>query len=230
MSTPQNPRLAVRFEMTAFIASEESRPIEMPTQATACHRLRRPGLRRRLSTTIGRRAAVGVGTLELRRVDIAGDCRVAFRYACRKAQRRSGHQGVAMAGMGNDGAWHAGDDKAGLGLRADGPGVGARAAAVYALVAHRLSTFYDHGHWITQAQGAALCSEWLMRSKQTLSLAERKHLADLSDQVATQIRDSLSREAGLFTAHELMESLDPRYVSELGASIMEECVRVLKAG
>lgn len=118
-----------------------------------------------------------------------------------------------MAGMGND-----------------GPGIGACAAAVYALVAHRLSTFYDHGHWITQAQGAALCSEWLMRAKQTLPLAERKRISDLSDRVATQIRDSLSREAGLFTAHELMESLDPQYVSELGASIMEECVRVLETG
>ncbi|MDP5239898.1 hypothetical protein Q9Q94_10160 [Uliginosibacterium sp. 31-16] len=109
------------------------------------------------------------------------------------------------------------------------PEVGIRAAAIYALVAHRLEAFYDHAHWITQAQGAALCNDWLMRSKQRLSLSERRHLSDLSDQVATQIRNGLSREAGLYTAHELMESLDPRHVSELGASIMEECVRVLKA-
>jgi hypothetical protein len=106
--------------------------------------------------------------------------------------------------------------------------VGTRVAAIYALVAHRLSTFYEHDHWITQAQGAALCTDWLMRSKKTLSQAERKQLSDLSDQVATQIKDTLSREAGLYTAHELMESLDPRYVSELGASIMDECLRVLK--
>ncbi|WP_417067137.1 hypothetical protein [Niveibacterium terrae] len=106
--------------------------------------------------------------------------------------------------------------------------VGARVAAIYALVAHRLSAFYDHDHWITQAQGAALCNDWLMRSKKTLSQTERKQLSDLSEQIATQIRDSLSREAGLYTAHELMESLDPRYVSELGASIMDECLRVLK--
>jgi len=110
----------------------------------------------------------------------------------------------------------------------DEPGVGSSAAAIYALVAHRLSAFYEHGYWITQAQGAALCSEWFMRSKQSMSLNERKRLSDLSDQVATQIKDTLSREAGLYTTHELMESLDPRYVSELGASIMDECVRILK--
>ena len=108
------------------------------------------------------------------------------------------------------------------------PGVGTRAATIYALVAHRLQAFYDHEHWITQAQGAALCNEWLMRTRQSLPLKERRLLSDLSEQVAVQIRDSLSREAGLYTAFELMESLDPRYISELGVSIMEECVRVLK--
>jgi len=107
-------------------------------------------------------------------------------------------------------------------------GVGTSAAIIYALVAHRLEAFYDHDYWITQAQGATLSSEWLARSKQTLPLAERKRLANLSDQVATQIKEGLSREAGLYAAHELMESLDPRYVSEFGASVMEECVRVLQ--
>lgn len=108
------------------------------------------------------------------------------------------------------------------------PGVGARAATIYALVAHRLAAFYDHGYWITQDQGATLCGEWLMRSKQRMPMKERRQLSDLSDQLATQIKSSLSREAGLYTAHELMESLDPRHISELGASIMEECVRILK--
>ena len=107
-------------------------------------------------------------------------------------------------------------------------GVGLRVAAIYALVAHRLQAFYDHEHWMTQAQGAALCIEWLVRSKRSLPLAERKHLSDLSDQIASQIRSTLTREAGLYAAHELMESLDPRYVSEFGASIMDECVRALK--
>lgn len=108
------------------------------------------------------------------------------------------------------------------------PDLGRRAAAVYALVAHRLDAFYEHGYWLTQAQAATLCSEWLQRAQQSLPLAERQHLADLSARIATQIKDSLSREAGLYTTHELMESLDPRYVSELGATIMEECVRALQ--
>ena len=111
----------------------------------------------------------------------------------------------------------------------DEPGFGASAATVYALVAHRLAAFYDDGYWITQAQGATLCSEWLMRSKRSMPMAERRRLSDLSDQLALQIKESLSREAGLYTAHELMESLDPRHVSEVGASVMDECVRVLKS-
>lgn len=108
------------------------------------------------------------------------------------------------------------------------PGPGIRAAAIFALVAHRLDAFFEHEHWLSQAQASALCQDWLLRSKQSLSLAERKHLADLSDELAGQIRDSLSREAGLFTAHELMEALDPRHVSELGESVMDECVRLLE--
>lgn len=106
---------------------------------------------------------------------------------------------------------------------------GPRAAALYALVAHRLDAFYEHDRRITPAQGAELCQEWLARAKLSLPLAERRMLSDLSEQVATRIEGSLSREAGLYTAHELMESLDPRYVSELGASVMDECVRVLKS-
>ena len=108
------------------------------------------------------------------------------------------------------------------------PTVGTSAAVIYALVAHRLSTYYDQAYWFTQAQAASLCTEWMMRSNKVMSLAERKRLSDLSDQVASQIRDTLSREAGLFTAHELMESLDPGYISEIGASIMDECVRALQ--
>lgn len=111
----------------------------------------------------------------------------------------------------------------------DLPDTGQRAAAIYALVAHRLDAYYEHGHWMTPAQGASLCNDWLMRSNLSLSLKDRKQLDELSEAITTQIRDSLSREAGLYTAHELMESLDPRHVSELGDSIMEECVRLLKS-
>jgi len=104
---------------------------------------------------------------------------------------------------------------------------GERIALVYALAAERLTLFYEHDQWLTEAQGASLAADWLARSKRSLPLAERKLLSSLGDQLARQIASSLSREAGLFTAHEMMESLDPRYHSELGMSLMEECERLL---
>lgn len=104
---------------------------------------------------------------------------------------------------------------------------GERIALVYALAAERLTLFYEHDQWLTEAQGASLAADWLARSKRSLPLAERKLLSSLGDQLARQIASSLSREAGLFTAHEMMESLDPRYYSELGMSLMEECERLL---
>jgi hypothetical protein len=104
---------------------------------------------------------------------------------------------------------------------------GARIALIYALVAERLATFYEHGQWLTEAQGSSLAADWLMRSKRTMPLSERRLLSGLSDQMARQIASSLSREAGLYTAHEMMESLDPNFHSELGLSLMEECERLL---
>ena len=106
---------------------------------------------------------------------------------------------------------------------------GARIALIFALVAEWLSVFYEHAQWLTEAQGASLAAEWLARSKRDLPLRERKRLSALSDQVARQIEGSLSREAGLFTAHEMMESLDANYHSgsEIAQSLMLECERVL---
>ncbi|NMG74884.1 hypothetical protein [Aromatoleum diolicum] len=104
---------------------------------------------------------------------------------------------------------------------------GARVALIYALVAERLSTYYEHDQWLTEAQGASLCADWLSRSKRSLPLADRKHLSALSDQLARQIAESLSREAGLYTAHEMMESLDPNHDSDIGRSLMVECQRFL---
>ena len=104
---------------------------------------------------------------------------------------------------------------------------GVLAALIFALVAERLSVYYEHGQWFTRAQGATLAADWLARSKRKLPLAQRQHLSDLSDQLARQIAESTSREAGLYVSHELQEALDPRYHSELGESIMAECVRIL---
>ena len=54
----------------------------------------------------------------------------------------------------------------------------------------------------------------------------RKHLSELSDQLARQIAATISREAGLYLSHEMQESLDTRYQSEIGQSIMVECERI----
>ena len=104
---------------------------------------------------------------------------------------------------------------------------GARVALIFALVAERLSTYYEHGQWLTIAQGASLSNEWLARTGRKLTLEERKNLSAVSDQLAREIAAPLSREAGLYTAHEMMESLDSNYHSDLGQTLMKECERVL---
>ncbi len=104
---------------------------------------------------------------------------------------------------------------------------GARIALIFALVAERLSVFYEHEQWLTEAQGASLAAEWLARTKRDLPVKERKQLSALSDQLAREIAASLSREAGIYTAHEMMESLDANYHSEIGLSLMMEGERVL---
>jgi hypothetical protein len=105
-------------------------------------------------------------------------------------------------------------------------------ALLFALVAERLSTYYEHHVWITLAQGATLAADWLARSKHHLPNIQRKHLSGLSDQLARQIADSVSREAGLHIAHEMMEALDQRYPcypSDIGQSLRDECDRLLDA-
>lgn len=104
---------------------------------------------------------------------------------------------------------------------------GVRIALMFALVAERLSIFYAHDQWLREAQGATLAAEWLARSKRQLPLTERKRLSDLSDRLARRIAATLSREAGLYTAHEMMESLTTDTLSEPAQSLMLECERLL---
>lgn len=104
----------------------------------------------------------------------------------------------------------------------------ARKSLLFALAAERLSAFYEHGQWLTEAQGASLAQLWLSRHKAQLSLAERRLLSDLSDQLARQIAGSLSREAGLYTVHEMMEALDPNHQSEIAFDLRDECERLLR--
>ncbi|MBK7415481.1 MAG: hypothetical protein IPJ38_10610 [Dechloromonas sp.] len=107
---------------------------------------------------------------------------------------------------------------------------GLRVALIFALAAERLSAYYEHHQWLTEAQGASLAADWLRRSKLTIEFKERRQLSALSDQFARLIAATLSREAGLYTAHEMMESLDPNYHSELAETLMMECEKLLDDG
>ena len=107
---------------------------------------------------------------------------------------------------------------------------GMRIALIFALAAERLTAFYEYGQWLTEAQGASLAADWLTRSKNKMPLAERRQLSALSDQLARQVESSLSREAGMYTAHDMMESLDPNHHSEIAESLMVECERLLDEG
>lgn len=104
---------------------------------------------------------------------------------------------------------------------------GTRVALIFALAAERLTIYYEHGQWLTEAQGATLAADWLARSKRNLGHADRRKLSGLSDQLARQIAGTLSREAGLYTAHEMTEALDPNYHSEIAETFMAECERLL---
>ena len=104
---------------------------------------------------------------------------------------------------------------------------GIRLALIFALAAERLTLYYEHGKWLTDAQATSLAADWLARSKRQLAVEERRRLAALSDRLARQIEGSVSREAGLFISHEMNEALDPNHQSELALSLMAECERLL---
>jgi len=104
---------------------------------------------------------------------------------------------------------------------------GLRVALIFALAAHRLSAHYEHALWLTDAQATSLAADWLARSRNALPLAERRQLAALSDQFARRIAATLSREAGLYTAHEMMEALDPNHCSELAQTMLSACEGLL---
>lgn len=104
---------------------------------------------------------------------------------------------------------------------------GMRAGLLFALAAERLTLYFEHDAWITEAQGASLAADWLARSQRSLPLAERRRLSALSDILARRLQGSVSRAAGLHIAHEMMEALEPRHTSELTESLMAECERLL---
>ncbi len=103
-----------------------------------------------------------------------------------------------------------------------------RKALLFALTAQRLSNYYEHDQWMTVSQGVSLAADWLSRSKLQLSLPERRTLSELSDDLARHLAATLSHQAGQYTAHEMMEALDPRYQSQVAEDLMQECERLLQ--
>lgn len=103
-------------------------------------------------------------------------------------------------------------------------------ALLFALATEALCAHYDHGHWPTEAQLASLAQQWLARQQLQLDLADRRRLAGMADLLARQLAASLSREAGLHTAHEMRESLDPRYNSPLARTVLYTCEQWLAGG
>ena len=104
----------------------------------------------------------------------------------------------------------------------------ARRNLLFALTAERLSAYYEHSQWMTIAQGSSLAAQWLSRAKLDLPHAERRRLSELSDDFARHLAATLSPQAGQYTAHEMMESLDPRYRSKVAFDMLDECERLLR--
>ena len=99
---------------------------------------------------------------------------------------------------------------------------------LFALTAERLTAYYEHDQWMTIAQGSSLAAQWLARAKLDLPLADRRRLSELSDELARHLAATLSHQAGQYTAHEMMESLDPRYRSKVAFELLDECERLLR--
>jgi hypothetical protein len=102
-----------------------------------------------------------------------------------------------------------------------------RKALLFALTAERLSNYYEHDQWMTIPQGATVAGLWLSRNKLTLPLPDRRLLSELSDDFARMLAATLTHQAGQYTAHEMMEALDPRYSSQVAEDLMAECDRIL---
>jgi hypothetical protein len=109
--------------------------------------------------------------------------------------------------------------------------VGQQAAIVFALVGHQLTAFYNEGCFFNASQGASLAAEWLARSKKkTMPLSERNRLSATALDVARQTTQTVTPETGRLIAHEVMESLDVRYRSDVADQIMNLCVSQIDVG
>lgn len=106
-----------------------------------------------------------------------------------------------------------------------------RTRLLFALTAERLSAYYEYAAWMTDTQAVQLTSLWLTRTRVALTLAEKREFALMSDAFARELAESVSREAGLFISHELMQALDPDYQSAIAIDVMNDCdARLREAG
>ncbi|HTJ92170.1 MAG TPA: hypothetical protein VL424_03550 [Pararobbsia sp.] len=102
---------------------------------------------------------------------------------------------------------------------------------MFALTAERLAAYYEYAAWMTDAQAVQLTNLWLTRTRVVLTLGEKRQFAQMSDAFARELAQSVSREAGLFISHELMQALDPDYQSAIAIDVMNDCdARVRDAG
>ncbi len=103
----------------------------------------------------------------------------------------------------------------------------ARKALLFALTSERLSVYYEHGQWPKDATATDTANVWLMRQGLVAPGKLIRSIAALSDTFAKTLAETLSREAGLYTAHEMNQSLDPNYQSPVAMDLLEECERLL---
>lgn len=106
---------------------------------------------------------------------------------------------------------------------------GVAIALIFAGTAQHLNAWYERGNWLSIGQLVRAMGDWQQRRGTALAEKRRLQLAELADQLARRLVASLSREAGLYAAHEMMEALDPRYDSEFARQLLQECERLLDA-
>jgi hypothetical protein len=104
-----------------------------------------------------------------------------------------------------------------------------RKALLFALTAERLAVYYEHNQWPSDATATDTANVWLFRQGLVAPGKLIRALSTLSDQFARTLAGSLSREAGLYTSHEMSQSLDPNHVSPVAMDLMDECERLLVA-
>jgi len=102
-----------------------------------------------------------------------------------------------------------------------------RKALLFALTSERLTVYYEHGQWPTDATATDTANVWLFRHNLIAQARLIRSIAILSGQFAQTLAQSLSREAGLYTSHEMNQSLDPNYQSPVAMDLLEECERLL---